>query len=344
MRMKIPMRSLSTAVWAAFTAAVAIAVCLVLTLGGRPALAIAAEQDNSVQAQMRNVMYHFSDSIAAHIKSLDGALVPTDPAGFPIFDNKESFYVRVESAQISITADNLANDLNSYVFARGKAPLSGISISIQKGRLKVKGRLKEAGAIPFETDGEISPTEDGKIKLHAAKVKALHVPVKGMMNLFGVELSDLIKNGKIPGVHSSEDDLILDPALVFPSPHMQGKVTGARIEGDSISLTFGGKEPLTKPVQSGNYMSYRGNRLAFGKLTMTNTDMNLIDLDASDPFDFDLDHYKEQLTAGYSKITPAFGLRVYMKDFNKLGNSGAAGKQKKNSNAKTDSTASANKN
>ena len=344
MRMKIPTRTVTNIVWPATVAVFAVVACVLPLRGtGRAAPPTAADRDNSVQAQMHNVMYHFSDSITAHIKFLDGALVPADPAGFPVFDNKDSFYVQVRNAEISITADNLANDLNSYVFARGKAPLTGISISIQKGRLKVKGRLKEAGAIPFETDGEISPTEDGKIKLHAAKVKALHVPVKGMMNLFGVELSDLIKNGKIPGVHSSEDDLILDPALVFPSPHMQGKVTAARIEGDSIALTFGGKGSAEKPVQTGNYMSYRGNRLAFGKLTMTNTDMNLIDMDASDPFDFDLDHYKEQLTAGYSKITPTFGLRVYMKDFNKLGN-GAAGKQKKNSTAKADSTASNNKN
>jgi hypothetical protein len=74
-------------------------------------------------------------------------------------------------------------------------------------------------------------------------------------------------------------------------------------------------------------MSYRGNRLAFGKLLMTDADMNLIDTDSADPFDFYLDHYKEQLTAGYTKITPTFGLRVYMRDFNKLNKSG---KQKNN--------------
>ena len=75
-------------------------------------------------------------------------------------------------------------------------------------------------------------------------------------------------------------------------------------------------------------MSYRGNRLAFGKLLMTDADMNLIDMDSSDPFDFYLDHYKDQLTAGYTKITPTFGLRVFMRDFNKLPKSAGKGKQK----------------
>ena len=65
-------------------------------------------------------------------------------------------------------------------------------------------------------------------------------------------------------------------------------------------------------------MHYEGNRLKFGKLTMNDTDLTLLDLDPRDPFDFYLDHYKEQLVAGYTKTTPSFGLRVHMVDFNKL--------------------------
>jgi hypothetical protein len=65
-------------------------------------------------------------------------------------------------------------------------------------------------------------------------------------------------------------------------------------------------------------MAYRGNRLQFGKLMMNDTDMLLIDPDPSDPFDFYLDHYKEQLVAGYTKTTPVFGLQVFMVDYNKL--------------------------
>lgn len=51
---------------------------------------------------------------------------------------------------------------------------------------------------------------------------------------------------------------------------------------------------------------------------MNDTDMVLIDLDPKDPFDFYLDHYKEQLVAGYTKETMNFGLRVFMRDYHKL--------------------------
>ena len=85
----------------------------------------AAAQNNAVQTQMRNVMYHFASSVAVHIKSLDGQLDPVDASAYPIFDNKDSFTVAISSAEITITATDLANVLNSYVFARPKAPLSG---------------------------------------------------------------------------------------------------------------------------------------------------------------------------------------------------------------------------
>ena len=199
-------------------------------------------------------------------------------------------------------------------------------MSIENGHLNIKGKLHDVGTIPFETESTVSPTEDGKILLQTGKVKALHVPVKGIMNLFGVEIADLIKNGKLPGVEARGDDLVLDPSLVFPAPHMEGRVTGTRIEGNTILLTFGDKNRATKARQAGNYMSFRGNRLRFGKLTMTDVDMVLIDMDPTDPFDFFLDRYKDQIAAGYSKISSNSALRIFVRDFNKLGKSKVSAK------------------
>ena len=71
-------------------------------------------------------------------------------------------------------------------------------------------------------------------------------------------------------------------------------------------------------VAATNYVCYRGNQLRFGKLTITDTDMVLIDMNPRDAFDFYLDRYKQQIVAGYTKETPTLGLRVFMRDFNKL--------------------------
>ena len=277
------------------------------------------KREGTVQAQMRNVTYHFSDTVMVEIKSLDGVLVCLGKNEFPVFDDKDSFNLRISTAEIAIDSSNLANVLNSYVFARPHSPLTELSISVEKGHLKVKGKLHDKGDIPFETEGILVPTADGKLRLHSEKIKAMHVPVKGLMGLFGIDFGGLIKEGKVPGVRAEEDDLILNLEQILPPPHIEGKVVSVRIEGDKIVQVFGGSDAKpVKNIRAGNYMAYMNNRLRFNKLVMNDADLILIDMDPSDPLDFYLEHYKEQVSAGYTKTTLDSGLRVFIKDFNKL--------------------------
>jgi len=277
------------------------------------------KQEGTVKTQMRNVTFRFSDSVAVEIKSLNGVLAPLGKNEFPVFDDKDSFNLRISTAEIAIDSSNLANVLNSYVFARQDSPLKELSISVEKGRLKVKGKLHDKGDIPFETEGILIPTADGKLRLHGEKIKAMHVPVKGLMDLFGMDLGSLIKEGKVPGMQAQEDDLILDLEQILPAPHIEGKVLSVRMEGDNIIQVFGGSDAKpVKNIRAGNYMAFKNNRFRFGKLVMNDADLILIDMDPDDPLDFFLDHYKEQVSAGYAKITPESGLRVYLKDYNKL--------------------------
>jgi len=96
-------------------------------------------------------------------------------------------------------------------------------------------------------------------------------------------------------------------------------VVSVRIEGDKIIQIFGGSDSRpVKNIRAGNYMAYKNNRLRFNKLLMNDVDLILIDMNPSDPLDFYLEHYREQLAAGYTKTTLDSGLRVYIKDYNKL--------------------------
>jgi hypothetical protein len=278
-----------------------------------------ATQDSTVQTQMSNVTFRFSETVAVEIKSLNGVLVPLGNNEFPNFDDKNSFNLRINTAEIAMDSSNLANVLNSYIFARPDSPLTELSVVVEKGRLKVKGKLHDKKDIPFETEGTLIPTADGKLRLHSEKITAMHVPVKGLMDLFGIALDKLIKEGKVPGVEAQGDDLILDLEQILPPPHIEGKVVSVRIEGENIIQVFGGSDAKpVKNIRAGNYMAYKNNRLRFGKLVMNDTDLIIIDMDPKDPLDFFLDHYREQLSAGYTKTTPDSGLRVFIKDYNKL--------------------------
>jgi hypothetical protein len=265
---------------------------------------------------MHNIFYHYTDSIAVHIVHLQGELVPDGKAGFPIFEEPSSFVVEVKSAELSISTGALANVMNQYAFAAPDAPIKSMRVSTQGQKLKMQGRLR-SGDLPFESEGSLSVTPEGDIRVHSEKIKAVHVPVKGLMDLLGETISKLIDTSKVRGVRAEKDDLILDPSELFPPPHIHGKLSSIAIRGNEIVLEFGGPAAPSLKI-AGNYMAYRGAQLRFGKLTMNDTDLILIDMDPQDPFDFFLAYYWDQLAAGYTKITPTFGLRTYARDYNKL--------------------------
>jgi hypothetical protein len=274
-------------------------------------------RDNRVHAEMRNVIYHFTDSISVRITYLEGDLVPVGKPGIPVFDDANSFNLAVRSAEISITTDALSNALNQYAFAAPDAPIKGLRISTRGGKLKINGRLHSKGDIPFESEGSLAVMSEGEIRVHTDKVKAAYLPVKGLMDLLGETISRMVDTRKVRGVRAEKDDLILTASELFPPPHIEGRLSSITIRGNEIVQQYGTASAPSHKM-TGNYMSYRGAQLRFGKLTMNDTDLILIDMNPEDPFDFYLTHYKDQLVAGYTKTTPTFGLRSYFRDYDKL--------------------------
>jgi hypothetical protein len=274
-------------------------------------------ENGRVETEMHNVFYHFTDSIYVHIIDLQGELVATGKDGMPVFDDASSFTLIIHSAKISIATDALTNTLNQHVLAAPDAPLKAVRISAAGDKLRIRGRLHSRGDLPFETLGSLAVSPQGEIRVHAEQIKAGHIPIKGLLDLLGKTISNLLDTRKLRGVRTEKDDLILTPSELFPPPHIQGQLRAISIRGNEILQEFGTAATPTAR-RPGNYMAYRGGYLRFGKLTMSNTDLILMDMDQQDPFDFYLDHYIDQLVAGYTKTTPDFGLRAYFRDYNKL--------------------------
>jgi hypothetical protein len=280
--------------------------------------------DESVRVSVHNVKYRFAENVSVQINNLSGAIVPIGQHAVPVFDDKESFKVRIDSAEVAMSLQDLANLLNQFVFERPGSQLSGISVTTTgKGHLKVKGRLKDKGDIPFETEGALVPMPDGKLRLHADKVRALKIPVKGLMDALGIEVDNVIKSGKVPGLTVEENDLMFDLEQILPAPRIEGKVTKVRVEPDMIVETIAGdaknvNDAKPMPKYPGNYIAFRGGRVEFWKVAFAECDIVVSDMDPADPLDFFLDHYREQVAAGYTKVSESFQVRTFLKDYGKL--------------------------
>lgn len=280
----------------------------------------AQERGEDVGVQMRNVDFHIDSSIVLQIGYLRGELKRTSPEHSPYFDDKHSFILAIDSARIAITPKALSDLLNRYTFAYPGSPLRRLSISIEKGQLKQQGTMR---GISFTMLGELTLTPDGELRIHPSSIKTAGIGVGGLMKFFGLHLEKLVKLKGVRGVRIKKDDFLLDPAQLLPPPIVQGRVGAVVVSDSDIVQVFqppAGTEVKALAIpdpKATNYMYYRGNVLRFGKLTMHDTDMLILDAVPEDPFDFFLDQYNAQLVAGYSKNTPDHGLIVVMQDYSK---------------------------
>jgi hypothetical protein len=275
-----------------------------------------------VAARMHNVIFHVADGVELNVADLSGRIQPRSPAKLPVFDDLNSYVLEIDSARMSMTPVSLTNLLNNHVFADPGAPLKNLKLSIDGDELVESGTLKKGVNVPFTMRGRIGVTPEGKIRIHPTAMKAAGFLDKKVLHFFGLELDRLVNLKRTPAVTVEGDDLLLDPENLLPPPRIRGRLTNAWIEKGVIVEQFG--SPTAKPAVSppyhrtSNYMYYRGGRLRFGKLTMENTDLMLVDADSNDPFDFSPEKYNDQLVAGYSKNTREHGLVVFMPDLKSL--------------------------
>ena len=303
---------------------VAVAAALAATSGGMPTTEARPARRGparapGVEVEMVNVDLHMTPHVTLRVRRLHGRFVPTG-AGAPNLDDHGSYVVEVDGGEVALGEASLNALLNEHVFVGHDPPVEDLKITIQDGLLQQKGKLDKAIDIPFKTKGTVEATADGKIRVHAKSIKSLGLPVKGLMKVLGIEMDDMLKVEAGHGVTVDDNDFIIDPAEVLPPPKLRGKITGVRIEGEEIVQTFGSGAAarLWPRAVSQNHIYWRGGTLRFGKLTMSGTDLELIDKDPRDPFDFSVAHYNDMLVAGYSKNLPRLGLRTYMPDYNDL--------------------------
>ncbi|MEP6572631.1 MAG: hypothetical protein ABJD11_08040, partial [Gemmatimonadota bacterium] len=259
-----------------------------------------------VETEMRNVDFHVDSTTYLGIRYLRGRLEPVTKGVPPVFDDKTSFNIAIDSSDIVATTLSLQGLLNNYVFNYPDAPLSHLHISTDSGRLKQTGKLKSLANASFEMIAEVSLTPEGEIKLHPVTIKTLGVKVKGLMKTFGIQMDGLVKVREYRGVRVDGNDLYLSAEELLPPPHVRGHLVGVEVGDQQITLHFGAPEHksarLSPPeAKAPNFMFFHGGVLRFGKLTMTGVDMEVVDADTSNAFDFFLDRYNDQLVAGHER-------------------------------------------
>ena len=101
-----------------------------------------------VQVEMKNIRLHVDDGIVLNVRHLRGEMV-SKARETPVFDDPRSYVLRVFTGDLGMDMASLTNLMNRHVFAYENAPLKDISVEIDEGKLKQKGKLHKGVWVPF---------------------------------------------------------------------------------------------------------------------------------------------------------------------------------------------------
>jgi hypothetical protein len=274
----------------------------------------------SVDVDMRNVDLHITPQIDLNIRHLRGRFIAASTRSAPYLDDPQSYTVVVDTGEVAVDLDSL-NAIVARALEQGRSNVRRVQITIdQNGQLRQKGVVKKGISVPFDMKASLGITPDGLIRIHSESVKGFGIPVNPLLKVLRVQTDDLIKVDAGHGIRVEGNDLLLDVSRLLPPPGFHGRLTSVRAERGALTQVFGAGDvrAISPAATAKNHIYWRGGQLAFGKLMMTDTDLELVDDDPRDAFDFSVDRWNEQLVAGYSKTTKERGLRAHLPDYNDL--------------------------
>jgi hypothetical protein len=285
--------------------------------------------NEAVHTGMQHVDMHIEPGIVLRIARLRGSVLPTAAHAVPALNDKGSMIIAISSADITVDTLTLTTLLNRHVFGYEGSPLKKLHVGILGGEMTQTGTVHKVIDLPFKIRATVSLTDAGEIRIHPTAVSVLGLGVKGLTGKLG-GLGSLIKIEPGHGARLDHDDFILNVEQMLPPPRIRGRLTSIAIVPSGVRQTFGARgDSVTEPERRAgsvakNYMYFHGGTLAFGKLTMRGTDLEIVDEDESNAFDYDLDRYQEHLVQGRSSSTMVDGLIVHMPDVGKLKARGVA--------------------
>jgi hypothetical protein len=300
---------------------------------GRTAAVASAPQPSSpdtVHIEVEHTLFHPMDNVVLQVERMNGRLVAT--AGQTIsLDDRNSFSVNIDQAVTRLSAQDLSALINSYLLRQADSAIRQVDVSFDGQQVVLKGKVHKMLTLPFSGRGTLSATPDGELRMHMDEFRVAGVLNRKFLAMFGIRLDDVAQPRHKPSFRVEGDDFLTSLNELFPPPRVYGRLTRVHVEKQDLVQVIGvqppehaiAKIPKALPAPP-NYIYFTGGRMRFGRITMDNVDLKMVDSTPQNPFDFSLDHYQQQIEAGYVKVLPNLGLEVYAGDYDTL----AAGRKK----------------
>lgn len=279
----------------------------------RPATTPTSSSQPATNLYAHNLLLRKGPHFRVYVRWIRGQMVSTRSQANPSFDDQSSFVLDIDKGVIHVNLGDIADYLNTSL--PGSSPLKKVHIQPAGSQLKIDGTLHKAIPLPVELLGTLSATPQGLVRFHIDKIDVLKIPMKGLLGGLHLKLADLVEAKPIPGVQIVNNSIIFDTEQLLPPPHIRGQITSIAVKPPDMEVIYGNApNDEAKLAQWHNFLRLSGGSIDFGKLTMHNVDLTMIDASKDAWFDLDMANYQAQVVHGYTRMTAQAGLEIFMPD------------------------------
>jgi hypothetical protein len=293
--------------------------CLPLA-GAARERAAPAQPPSETRIWMRAVIvYPFPDAPVT-VERLSGTVTPTQPGRLVNMDDVGSYRITVAHAEVQAPGASLAALLNRYVLPSAGTDIQKVSVQLAPGEIQLRGTLRKGGLpIGFSATAAPAPAPSGELSLKVVKMKAAGFIPKSLLDALGLTLEKVAQPERRNVFRIEGDTMLVPVPSMFPPPKFFGKLTSVRVTPAGLQAVIEGPEiGPPPPERSAAYLMFRGGRVSFGRLTMTDADLTLLPKKTTPSLGFSPAEYFRQLVGGYSISKPDRGLVAYVADYRDL--------------------------
>ncbi len=235
---------------------------------------------------------------------------PQDPLSVTDFKNMD---INVKNGLVQINDKDLTFTVTNLLKEETKNIVRNVDIDFIPGN-QIKAQVKGKKFLNFNltVQGIAHPNPiNNVIRFTPDKININGIPVKRVMDFFGLEIGELIKVGNKKGsIFTSGDSIYFSPHKLVSSPKIEGNVTGLKTGVGTLAVMIGEDNIDTfkpKPVYGqNNYLTVRGGNVDFSGFNLLNTDLSLMDGTPENDFDIINDPSKKVISEGQVTIPAEF--------------------------------------
>ncbi len=116
-----------------------------------------------------------------------------------------------------------------------QSKISDLKVEMKGDEVLISGSAHKGMDVHFSVQGPVEAFNGRDLRLHARKVNAMGIPVKGLMEMIGVELGNLVKSESSKGIITQADSIFFDPEALA---HIKGHIAKAQITDNKLEVSF----------------------------------------------------------------------------------------------------------